>query len=92
MFVESCHDLVGGILLITDGLLRAFDLATLHKIDVRTLMNIQRIVENEVNCSGMLVDDITIQIVMYLKYCKAAVTNTITVQDLKREITIIEQK
>ena len=75
-----------------DGLLRAFDLATLHKIDVRTLTNIQRIVENEVNCSGMLADDITIQIVMYLKYCKSAVTNTITVQDLKREITIIEQQ
>ena len=75
-----------------DGLLRAFDLATLHKIDVRTLTNIQRIVENEVNCSGRLADDITIQIVMYLNYCKAAVTNTITVQDLKREITIIEQQ
>ena len=77
---------------MTDGLLRAFDLATLHKIDVRTLTNIQRIVESEVNCSGILADDITIQIVMYLKYCKSAVTNTITVQDLKREITIIEQQ
>ncbi|WP_431029882.1 hypothetical protein [Lysinibacillus sp. LZ02] len=78
--------------MITDGLLRAFDLAALHKIDVRTLKNIQRIVENEVNCNGMVADDITIQIVMYLKYCKEAVTNTMTVQDLKREITIIEKK
>ena len=78
--------------MITDGLLRAFDLAALHKIDVRTLKNIQRIVENEVNCNGMVADDITIQIVMYLKYCKEAVTNTMTVQDLKREITIIEKE
>ena len=78
--------------MITEGLLRAFELAAHYKIDVRTLTNIQRIVENEVNCRGMLAEDITIQIVMYLKYCKAAVTNTITVQDLKREITIIEQQ
>ena len=78
--------------MITEGLLRAFELAAQYKIDVRTLTNIQRIVENEVNCRGMLAEDITIQIVMYLEYCKAAVTNTITVQDLKREITIIEQQ
>ena len=78
--------------MITEGLLRAFELAAHYKIDVRTLTNIQRIVENEVNCRGMLAEDITIQIVMYLEYCKAAVTNTITVQDLKREITIIEHQ
>lgn len=78
--------------MFTEGLLRAFELAAHYKIDVRTLTNIQKIVENEVNCRGMLAEDITIQIVMYLEYCKAAVTNTITVQDLKREITIIEQQ
>ena len=78
--------------MLIDGLLRAFDLAAFHKIDVRTLTNIQRIVKNEVDCSDMLADEITIQIVLYLKYCQEAMANTLTVQDLKREITIIKQQ
>ncbi|MGM9950655.1 MAG: hypothetical protein ACI33P_11035 [Lysinibacillus sp.] len=76
----------------TGGLLRAFDLAKHHKMDVRTLRNIQHIVENEVDCKGILADEITEQIIMYLRYCKAAMLDITTVQDLKREITIIEQQ
>lgn len=76
----------------TGGLLRAFDLAKHHKMDVRTFRSIQHIVENEVDCKGILADEITEQIVMYLRYCKAAMLDITTVQDLKREITIIEQQ
>ncbi len=83
---------VGGIRLNTGGLLRAFDLAKHHKMDVRTFRHIQHIVENEVDCKGILADEITEQIVMYLRYCKAAMLEITTVQDLKREITIIEQQ
>lgn len=92
---NSCFILdtsLGGIGLNTGGLLRAFDLAKHHKMDVRTFTNIQRIVENEVNCKGLVADEITEQIIMYLRYCKAAMLDITTVQDLKREITIIEQQ
>lgn len=71
--------------------LRSFDLAKRLDIDVGTLKSIQGLIQNHVQCNGLLLEDISTQVILYLKYCKGLTDETLTVQDLKRAIVIIEE-